>query len=139
MAGSSIVWPADFRPEGCPVHVVNTIDIGAPAESIWSNLIDAGSWPDWYANAARVQIEDGSHTLGPDMHFRWRTFGVALDTQVREWVPNARIAWIATALGIRAYHAWLIIPNAAGCTVRTEETQPRFACARREGRCFPTG
>ncbi len=70
-----------------------------------------------------MKIEGGGSDLGDGVRFRWRTFGVGLDTQVREWVPNERIAWLATAVGIRAYHAWLIVPTGAGCRVITEETQ----------------
>ena len=36
---------------------------------------------------------------------------------------NARIAWLATGVGVQAYHAWLITPTATGCTILTEETQ----------------
>jgi len=44
------------------------------------------------------------------------------------------LAWDAKGIGILAYHAWLIIPTASGCTVLTEETQYGFLC--RLGKLF---
>jgi hypothetical protein len=106
-------------PAECPVHVANRIDIAA-------QLVRAADWPDWYANASGVKIEGGGRDLAEGACFRWRTFGVGLDTRVLEWVANERIAWLATSFGVRAYHAWLIVPTAGGCTVITEETQHGF-------------
>ena len=123
MDGNGIVWPAGYAPADCPIHVVNRIDIAAPPATVWAQLIRAGDWPGWYANASDVAIDGGGADLSAGAHFRWRTFGVGLATVVREWVPDARIAWLATAFGVRAYHAWLVVPTASGCTVVTEETQ----------------
>jgi uncharacterized protein YndB with AHSA1/START domain len=119
----TIIWPPGYAPAECPVHVVNRIDIAAAPETVWAVLIGAAAWPDYYANASGVKIDGGGRDLMENARFRWRTFGVGLHTEVREWVPNERIAWLATAFGIRAYHAWLIVPTAGGCTVITEETQ----------------
>ena len=55
--------------------------------------------------------------------FRWKTFGVTLDSRVEEFVPFERLTWSARAMGIDAYHAWLIEATPAGCHVKTEETQ----------------
>ncbi len=123
MVAAAIRWPVGYAPGESPVHVENHIDIAAPKSVIWSHLIRAADWPDWYANASAVEVASGGRDLSDGERFRWRTFGVGLDTQVREWVADERIAWLATATGIRAYHAWLIVPTAGGCTVITEETQ----------------
>jgi uncharacterized protein YndB with AHSA1/START domain len=105
------------------VHVVNRIDIAASPSAVWAALIRAGDWPGWYANASGIKIEGGGCDLHEDARFRWRTFGVGLETRVQEWVPDERIAWLATSIGVRAYHAWLIVPTTSGCRVVTEETQ----------------
>ena len=47
-----------------------------------------------------------------------------------------RIAWSARALGVLAYHAWLITPTEGGCLVITEETQHGFL-ARANRLVFP--
>jgi hypothetical protein len=55
--------------------------------------------------------------------FRWKTFGVTLDSKVEQFVPFERLAWSAHSTGIDVYHAWLIERRSSGCYVLTEESQ----------------
>lgn len=124
---AQINWPERYRPENCAVHVVNELAMDAPPQAVWDCLIDAEKWPDWYPNAANVVVEgapDGRLSAGAK--FRWKTFGVTIDTVVAEFEPVTRIAWSATAFGLEVYHAWLITPRGEGCLVLTEETQNGF-------------
>jgi uncharacterized protein YndB with AHSA1/START domain len=121
---ADIVWPAGFAPGQAAVHVRNQLAIAAAPERVWSWLVRAEGWPQWYANAANVRILDGTPPdLAAGTRFRWRTFGVGIESTVREWEPPARLAWDAHGIGVAAYHAWLITPTADGCHVLTEETQ----------------
>ena len=117
-------WPSRYAPGTAPVHVRNTIEVGAPVEAVWAWLIRAQHWPDWYVNASNVEFLDGT---GPDLssgaRFKWTTFGVRLESTVREFVPRERIAWDARGIGVDAYHAWVLSPTANGTHVVTEETQ----------------
>lgn len=131
-----IIWPAGYSPAESPVHVVNSIDIAAPPSAVWTHLVRAAEWPVWYANASKVAITGDDRDLSAGARFRWRTFGVGLETDVLEWVENERIAWLATSFGIKAYHAWLIAPIDGGCRVITEETQHGFV-ARAGSILFP--
>lgn len=120
----AIRWPVGFAPAECPVHVVNRIATETAPQIVWDRLVRATEWHRSYANASNVRIAGGTTTLSANVRFTWKTFGVALATHVREFEPGRRIAWLAVAPGIRAYHAWLIVPDAAGgCTLLTEETQ----------------
>jgi hypothetical protein len=92
----------------------------------WAWLIRARDWPSWYSNSHDVKLENDAHDLALGVTFRWRTFGVKLVSHVEEFVPGQRIAWNARGVGVWAYHAWLIRPAVAGCTVLTEETQYGF-------------
>lgn len=124
-----ISWPARFEPANCPVFVRNTIDIKATPDQIWFWLTSATTWSEWYVNASNMQIiNQTDNRLLAATKFNWRTFGANLDSQVKEFVPNQRLAWEATGMGIQAYHAWLIVPTAEGCTVITEETQHGWLC-----------
>ena len=124
MSRSAIHWPDRYSPGNSPIHVVNELVMAAPAEMVWKVLIRAAEWPDYYANASKVVIEGGGPELFAGARFTWKTFGVDLRTQVQEFEPNARIAWLATAPLLEAYHAWLIEPApGGGCRVVTEETQ----------------
>ncbi len=132
-----IDWPEHYAPENSPVHVRNSLRIAAPAEHVWAWLVRAEGWPDWYPNASRVRIAGGA---GPDLaldtDFRWRTFGVAIRSRVREFVPCSRIAWDGRAIGIDVYHAWIIQQQQEACLVVTEETQHGVA-ARLGARLMP--
>ncbi|HZL00583.1 MAG TPA: SRPBCC family protein [Caulobacteraceae bacterium] len=123
MPPSPIHWPARFEPGRSPVHVRNELTNSAPATTVWAALIAAPQWPDWYANAHDVVVEGGARDLGPGARFTWKTFGVALRSMVEEFIPETRIAWLAEAFGVSAWHAWLITPTEGGCRVLTEETQ----------------
>ena len=120
---AAIRWPEAFEPTRSPVHVVNQLVMAASPEEVWARLIAAVLWPTWYANSANVRIDGGQRDLRAGSRFRWRTFGVELDTVVQEFEPTERIGWLATGLGLRAYHAWLIVPDQGGSRVVTEETQ----------------
>ncbi|NOX83286.1 MAG: SRPBCC domain-containing protein [Alphaproteobacteria bacterium] len=123
----TINWPERYRPENCAVHVVNELAMDASPAAVWDCLVQASEWPDWYPNAANVVVRDapdGRLTYGA--RFRWKTFGVTINTTVEEFVPHERIAWSANAFGIDVYHAWLITATPQGCHVLTEETQNGF-------------
>jgi len=66
---------------------------------------------------------EGGPDLKPGSRFRWKTFGVTLDSKVEEFVQFERIAWSARSMGVDANHAWLIERRPAGCHVLAEETQ----------------
>jgi hypothetical protein len=98
--------------------------MSARPEVVWSWLILAVRWPSWYPNSRNVEIEKGSRPdLAAKARFTWKTNGVSLRSKVEEFVPFERLAWDARAMGVEAYHAWLIEPRADGCWVLTEETQ----------------
>jgi hypothetical protein len=120
----AIVWPPRYDPGTAPVHVRNEILLAAPCDAAWAWLIRAALWPVWYPNASRVTFLSGpAPDLAAATRFRWKTFGVTIDSTVTEYVPGQRIAWTAKGFGVDAYHAWLFTPGPDGCRVLTEETQ----------------
>jgi hypothetical protein len=132
-----IIWPKGFAPDEAPIHVVNRIETATAPEIVWRRLIHAAGWPAIYANASDVAIEGGGADLFAEARFTWKTFGVALKSEVKEFEPETRIAWLAEGIGVTAYHAWLITPTVGGCTILTEETQ--YGLVSRVGRLlFPT-
>jgi uncharacterized protein YndB with AHSA1/START domain len=117
-------WPSEFDPARSPVFVSNELSIAAAPETVWAWLLRAESWPSWYPNSRNVRILEGPRPeLARGSRFRWWTFGVRIESVVREFEPCERLAWDARAPGIRAYHAWLLTRTATGCHVLTEETQ----------------
>jgi len=122
-----IRWPEEFDPARAPVFVSNELGIAARREAVWAWLLRAELWPTWYSNSRNVRILEGPRPdLAPGTRFRWWTFGVRIESVVREFEPCERLAWVARAPGIRAYHAWLLTRTDSGCHVLTEETQHGF-------------
>jgi uncharacterized protein YndB with AHSA1/START domain len=103
---------------------MNELAMPVAPEAVWACLIRAERWPEWYKNSANVKFLQGSPPdLAEGTRFRWKTFGVTIESTVLEFVPGERIAWDAHGLGVDAYHAWLLTRTAQGCHVLTEETQ----------------
>jgi hypothetical protein len=125
MANSNqILWPAGFDPAICPVHVRNELEISSSPGTVWAWLIRAQLWPTWYPNSANIVFLSGTPPdLALGTRFRWKTFGVTIESTVLEFVPYERLAWDAHGTGLEAYHAWLIQKTTEGCNVLTEEVQ----------------
>ena len=122
-----IVWPDRYAPQNTAVHVRNEIAIDAPPQAVWTMLVRAADWPRWYPNARDVRLADGARELALGTRFTWQTFGVAVASTVREFVPAERIAWDGHGTLLDVYHAWLIEPRGAGSWVLTEESQNGLA------------
>ncbi len=131
-----IAWPDRYAPDRVAARVSNEMTIHAPPEAVWTQLIRARDWPDWYPNASDVQIEGGAASLCPGARFTWRTFGVSVRSTVREFVPESRIAWDGAGFLLDVYHAWLIEARPGGCWVLTEEHQNGLA-ARAQAALMP--
>lgn len=130
-----IQWPKKYSPANCAVYVQNELQIPAPCERVWPWLIRADLWPQWYVNARNVEYQNqAERELRLGTQFRWKTFGVKVDSTVLEFVPFERIGWNAIGIGVDAYHAWLLEKNETGCLVLTEETQNGFLA--RIGHCL---
>ena len=98
--------------------------MAASPEAVWAWLIRAQLWPTWYPNSADIQFLSGNPPdLALDTRFRWKTFGVTIESTVLEFVPYQRLGWDAHGSGLEAYHAWLIQKTEGGCNVLTEEVQ----------------
>lgn len=120
----AVRWPAHYAPTTAQVHVRNELDMDAPPDVVWAWLIRAQLWPMWYVNAADVMFLQGTPPdLSLEARFRWKTFGLGLESKVLEFIPDERIAWDARGLGVDAYHAWVISATSGGSHVLTEETQ----------------
>jgi len=118
-----IHWPSEFRPDAADLFSHNELLIDAPCENVWNHIIDASNWPHWYPNSKDVQLLNGAKVLGPDVRWRWTTFGLAIESRVHEYTPYSRLGWYGYAPGATPafYHTWLLQPRASGCAVITDE------------------
>ena len=115
-------WPEEMTPERTPVYARNEMAIPVEPERVWSWLVHAKRWPEWYSNCSRIRLS--TDELGPASEFTWKTFGVALHSTVHVFEPGVAIEWDARGpAGIRAYHGWRIDFDGHESHVVTEETQ----------------
>ena len=125
---NQILWPSGYEPTNCPVHARNELALTSPPETVWAWIIRAQLWPTWYPNSANIKFLSGQPPdLALGTKFRWKTFGVNIESTVMEFVSYERLAWDAHGIGLDAYHAWLIQKTDLGCNVVTEETEHGWA------------
>jgi uncharacterized protein YndB with AHSA1/START domain len=120
-----INWPQRYGPDRSEFFVHNEIDIAAPPERVWAELVAAEAWPTWYEGASEVKVTAGG-PLTEGAEFSWKTMDQSFVSNVKEFVPPFRLSWESSKSDIQGYHAWLIIPTATGCRVVTEESQFGF-------------
>lgn len=137
---NQINWPERYRLEDATFKVQNQIDIAAPAEVVWADLVHAERWPDWYVGAQNVRIDphawpsmaNPQAELGAGSRFTWETMGLSFVSTITEFKPPHRLSWESRKSSIQGYHAWLIIPTNTGVRVITAESQHGFL-ARLQG------
>lgn len=120
---ADIHWPEAFTPAKADLFAHNEIVINAACEKVWGKLVDARHWPDWYPNSRDVNLADDAKFLSSQSTFRWKTFGIEVESSVREFVPNERLGWFGNVPGKppEFYHTWLLKHEAGNCRVVTEE------------------
>lgn len=52
-----INWPAEYEPNKSKFFVHNQIEVNASPEKVWSLLVAADVWPEWYQGASSVSIK----------------------------------------------------------------------------------
>lgn len=122
---AGIQWPDLYKPETAPLYARNELEIPAPPATVWAWLTRADKWSGLYENAKDVEfVVWPGPSLQAGSVFRWSTFGFRLTSTVHDFEPNRRLAWVARADGVDAYHTWFLEPLPNGGTLLiTDETQ----------------
>jgi uncharacterized protein YndB with AHSA1/START domain len=121
---TDIHWPPGFDPVKADLFSHNELFINASCERVWQHIIEAPKWPQWYPNSKDVRIvSDSNSVLKDGTTFRWTTFGLPLESKIREFVPFTRIGWYGYAPGTEPtfYHTWYLTGRGNGCQVVTDE------------------
>ncbi len=122
-----IFWPDDYQPEESKFFVHNEIDIAASAETVWTVLIQADEWENYYEGASNLNLIDNAEgRLSENSVFTWKTMGLGFTSTIQEFDAPCRLSWESNRKNIRGYHAWLIIPTENGCKLITSESQHGF-------------
>ncbi|QCB43302.1 SRPBCC domain-containing protein [Sphingomonas sp. PAMC26645] len=122
-----VKWPERYGPDKSAIYALNDIDVNAPPEVVWSLLVDAENWSDYFPHEDKVKILTGEPELALGTRYTRVTVGYPMSLEVTEYVPGRRISWATTVdgdeTGSSAYHGWVITPTETGCHVLSEETQ----------------
>src|SRR6202789_2689314 len=94
-----IHWPIGFEPERADLFAHNDLIINASCERVWTHIIEARRRPSWYPNSKDVEVKCGDAVLRDAPVFGWTTFGLAIESQVHEYVLNQRLRWYGYAPG----------------------------------------
>jgi uncharacterized protein YndB with AHSA1/START domain len=118
-----IHWSEGFDPSQADLFSHNELRIAASCERVWSHIVDAPKWPEWYPNSRDVRLTSGGNILSAGAVFRWTTFGLPLESRVNEFVPHSRIGWYGYAPGAPPsfYHTWRLKSDGEGCLAVTDE------------------
>jgi len=119
---SEIHWPQGFTPADADLFAHNEIDVSAPCAVVWSHLVNATKWPEWYPNSKDVKVVNSSSGLLTEgARFDWQTFGLNVSSRVGEFVVNVRLGWFGDAPNLSAYHTWFLTDRDGRCHVMNEE------------------
>jgi uncharacterized protein YndB with AHSA1/START domain len=105
--------------ENVPVITRDEIPIDAPLGTVWGLRTDISSWSAWPPDIDSSTIE-GSLEVGTVFH--WQTFGLSIESTIREVDPPRRIVWSGPAQGIVAVHVWTMRATEDRVLVHTEES-----------------
>jgi uncharacterized protein YndB with AHSA1/START domain len=105
--------------ENAPVITRDEILMDAPLSTVWGLNTDIPSWSKWLPDIDSSTIE-GPLEVGTVFH--WETFGLSIESTIREIDPPRRIVWSGPAQGITAIHVWTMTPSEDGVRVHTEES-----------------
>jgi hypothetical protein len=119
---SEVHWPQGFTPADADLFAHNEIDVAAPCTVVWSHLVNAAKWPEWYPNSKDVKVlNSSSGLLTEGARFDWQTFGLTVNSRVNEFVVGARLGWFGDAPNLKAYHTWLLTERGGTCHAMNEE------------------
>ncbi len=119
-----INWPVNYKPSLSKFYVHNEIEINAKPDVVWSILMNALKWQDWYKGAQNLAFTNQTDSmLNAQSIFKWETMGLKFISSIKQFEPNRLLAWESQKKSIQGYHVWLIVPTAKGCKVITDESQ----------------
>src|SRR5271170_481474 len=87
------IGPKDSGREDADLYAHNEIMVNASCETVFANIVDAQSWPNWYPNSHNVVVHDSpDNRLHEGTKFSWDTFGVHIESTVTSSSPTDELA-----------------------------------------------
>jgi uncharacterized protein YndB with AHSA1/START domain len=111
--------------QNAPVISRDEILIDSPLSTVWGLHTDISSWSEWLPDIDSSTME-GPLEVGTVFH--WQTFGLSIESTIREIEPPRRIVWSGPAQGITAIHLWTMTPSENGVRVHTRSRGTVLRC-----------
>jgi uncharacterized membrane protein len=109
------------------MDIVETVDIDAPADVVWSVIADVQRWPGWTDSIDELRVtSSGPMAVGSTAVVKQPRMPRATWT-VTEWDPGRSFTWEASGPGLRTAAVHAVEPTgAATCrvTLSVHETGP---------------
>ena len=105
------------------------IDVDAPAERAWEQLVDLRCWPRWGLTVRGARLDDGSEVLSAGATGAVQTaLGVWLRFRVEHWREDDAVrSWSWRVAGVRATEHAVLARGPARC--RVEMSVPWWGAA----------
>jgi hypothetical protein len=105
------------------------VDVAAPRELAWRELIDLDRWPAWGPTVRAARLDDGARLLSAEATGSVRTsVGVWLPFRVEDWCDDgARWSWSWRVAGVPATEHSVTATGPSRC--RVEMSVPLWAPA----------
>jgi uncharacterized protein YndB with AHSA1/START domain len=81
--------------DAAPIRVERSIDIAAPAETVWALIADHEGWPRWFTTLDEVEVTGRATGVGGTRRVTVKR--LALDEEFTAWDDNAHFAFAVTA------------------------------------------
>jgi uncharacterized protein YndB with AHSA1/START domain len=138
-----VIYPPEYDPRCSAIYALNEIDVRAPAEVVWTLLVNAENWSSYFPPENQVKILTGGPELKLGTNYTRVTIGFPMHLVVTECVSGSRLSWSTTVdgdtTGSTAFHGWVITPTQHGCHVLSEETQQGPWFVEQPGHKHPGG
>src|SRR5690242_20393506 len=96
------------------------IDVAAPGELVWEELVDLSCWPSWGPTVRSARLDEGSTRLRPGATGSVDTaVGLRLPFEVAEWCDDApRRSWSWRVAGVHATEHAVVDTGPSRCRVQ---------------------
>jgi hypothetical protein len=95
------------------------IDVSAPSELAWQELVDLARWPEWGPTVRDARLDDGSERLYAGATGSVQTTpGLWLPFRVDQWTDSGpRRVWSWRVAGVPATEHWVTTTGPSSCRV----------------------
>ena len=84
-------------------YAVDSIEINASVEKVYSLVSDIGNWPNWFEGVTEVKVNGN---IQEGTYFTWKAKGYKIKSKIHTVNNNLAIGWTGKIWWIKAVHNW---------------------------------